>query len=215
VLSVPAAPIVPSRRSWRLRVRLFGLLSGLAFASVGCANYGSYVWFSQIPASAMPPASGYVLKAGDAIVVRVYGQDSMTSPTKIRSDGRISLLLVGELVASGKQPTQLAAEIAERLKVFMVTPQVTVSVEQSAPITVTLLGEVKSPGNQTLESPATLVQVLAQSGGLSEYADDKAIFVLRRSPAQQRIRFTYDAVLANEHGAAAFPMQSGDVIVVQ
>jgi protein involved in polysaccharide export with SLBB domain len=80
---------------------------------------------------------------------------------------------------------------------------------------VTLLGEVNTRGAQTLEPPASILQALAQSGGLTEFADESEIFLLRRVPQFQRIRFTYKAIVNNESGAAMFPLRNGDVIVVE
>ena len=78
-----------------------------------------------------------------------------------------------------------------------------------------MLGEVGSKGNLSIEPPVTLVQALAQAGGLSEFADDSAIFVLRRSPEFRRIRFKYEDLLANKGGSGGFQLRAGDVVVVE
>ena len=65
---------------------------------------------------------------------------------------------------------------------------VIVVIEES-PTQVTVLGEVRTPGRRALESPATVLDALADAGGLTEFADDDRIFVLRRN---ERIRFTFD-----------------------
>jgi hypothetical protein len=67
----------------------------------------------------------------------------------------------------------------------------------------------------TLEPPARLVEALAQSGGLNEFADPSRIFVLRQFPSYKRIRFTWKAIVHNENNAATFPLRTGDVIVVE
>jgi polysaccharide export outer membrane protein len=123
--------------------------------------------------------------------------------------------LVGEVRAAGQTPYGLAREIEQRLKVFIVSPRVTVNVETSQPISVSTLGEISTKGTLSLEPPARLVQALSQAGGLAEYADHDRIFVLRQFPKFQRIRFTYDAILNNTGGAASFPLRTGDVIVVE
>ena len=60
-----------------------------------------------------------------------------------------------------------------------------------------------------------IVEALAQAGGPSDYADRSRIFVLRRFPAFRRIRFTYEAIVHNEGGAAGFPLRTGDVLVIE
>jgi len=201
------------------RVNRHYCLSVLALMSsllTGCASYGQYVWFAQLPASeSLTPVDDYTLKVGDTINVRVYEQADLSASGKIRSDGRVSLPFAGEVVAAGKKPLQLAAEIEARLKVFIVSPRVSVSLDAAAPILVTMLGEVGSKGNLTLEPPVTLLQALAQAGGLSDFADDTGIFVVRRSPQFRRIRFNYDDLLTNKGGAGGFQLRSGDVVVVE
>jgi polysaccharide export outer membrane protein len=188
----------------------------LAAAPLGCAGAGQYVWFGEIPAADRAAMAGdYVLGVGDVINIRVYEQDGVSSDVKIRSDGKIALPFTGELVAAGKRPLELSTEIEGRLKQFIVSPRVTVNVATSQPITVTVVGEVSKIGTVTLESPARLVDALAQSGGPGEFADKSRIFVLRQFPSYRRIRFSWDAILRNENGAAAFPLRTGDVIVLE
>ena len=159
--------------------------------------------------------SEYVIGVGDTINIRVYEQESLSSSLKIRRDGRIALPLAGELVAAGKHPSQLAREIEARLKEFIVSPRATVNIEVSQPVTVTAIGEIAKVGPITLDPPARLIEAIAQTGGLNDYADKSRIFVLRQFPKFQRIRFTYDAITHNESGAAGFPLRTGDVLVVE
>lgn len=196
-----------------VRVLCLALLAG---AAGGCAGPGQYVWFAEMPAKEQGSLSGdYVIGIGDSISVRVYEQDGVSGDVKVRSDGKVALPLAGEVVAAGKRPIELSREVEGRLKEFIVTPRVTVNVTAAQPITVTVLGEVAHIGTVTLDPPARLVEALAQSGGPNEFADKSRIFVLRQFPSYRRIRFTWDAVLRNEAGAAAFPMRTGDVIVIE
>jgi protein involved in polysaccharide export with SLBB domain len=66
-----------------------------------------------------------------------------------------------------------------------------------------------------LDPPPLLLQALARAGGLTEFADDERVFVIRQQPVFRRIRFTYEAVVNNENGAAGFPLRTGDVVVVE
>lgn len=188
----------------------------LALLSSGCAGYGSFVWYSQLPQDEWTVrVDEYTLKVGDSVTVRVFGSETPSMSAKIRSDGRIPMPFAGEVVAAGKHPLELAKEIETRLKEFLVSPRVSVSVDTAAPVVVTVLGEVGNKGNQSLEPPATLLQALAQAGGLSDFADDEAIFVVRRTPTNRRIRFTWDALINNTGGAGTFQLRSGDVVVVK
>lgn len=192
------------------------LLGALCLSAVGCASAGEYTWFKDVPQSEWGLASGeYVMGAGDTINIRVYEQDNLSGTFKIRRDGRIALPLAGELIVAGKRPSEFAREVEMRLKEFVVTPRVTVNVEVAQPISITLVGEIAKVGSVTLEPPARLIEALAAAGGPNDFANKSRIFVLRQFPKFQRLRFTYDAILHNEDGAAGFPLRSGDVVVIE
>ncbi len=206
----PVRPEQPRRRSWWLGACLFFALTS------GCSSAGQYVWYSQLPRADWGQSTGeYVIGLGDTVTVRVYEQEGLSGSFKVRSDGRVAVPLAGEFVLAGKHPSEVARDLETRLKAFVVQPHVTVNVEESRPITVSTLGEVTTKGVLTLEPPARLIQALAQSGGLTDFADDGRIFVLRQFPKFQRIRFTYEAIVNNTDGAANFPLRTGDVIVVE
>ena len=188
----------------------------LGAGTAACASPGQFVWYSELPKSDWGSLTGeYVIEVGDTINIRAYEQEAVSTSIKIRRDGRIALPLAGEMVAAGKHPSQLAKEIETRLKEFIVQPRVIVNVETSQPVTVTAVGEIAHVGSLTLEPPGQLIQALAQAGGPNDYADKTRVFVMRQFPTFQRIRFTYDAVLHNEGGAATFPLRTGDVIVIE
>jgi polysaccharide export outer membrane protein len=196
------------------RVSLLGVSLMLA-PIAGCAGAGQFVWYSELPTTERGDVGGdYVIGVGDAIGIKVYEQEGLSGDVKIRSDGKIALPLAGELVAAGKRPLELSREIEARLKEFIVTPRVTVNVNEAHPITVTVVGEVGSVGILTMDPPARIVDALAKSGGLNEYADSSKIFVLRQFPTFKRIRFRWAELVRNEGGSATFPLRNGDVIVV-
>jgi polysaccharide export outer membrane protein len=188
----------------------------LCASVIGCAGPGQFTWYSELPKSEWESIRGeYVIAIGDSISIRVYEQEGVSGSFKIRRDGRISLPLAGELMVAGKHPSQLAREIEVALKQFIVSPKVTVNIDSSQPITVTSVGEIGHIGTITVEPPGQLIQAIAQGGGPTDYADKSRIFVLRQFPTFRRIRFTYDAIMHNDGGAATFPMQTGDVISIE
>lgn len=173
-------------------------------------------WYKELPNTDWKTDNQeYVIGVGDTINIRVYEQEGLSASLRIRRDGRIALPLLGELMAAGKHPSELAKEVEGRLKEFVVSPRVTVNVEISQPVTISAIGEIAKVGPLTLEQPARLIEAMAQAGGPGEFADKSRIFVLRRFPSFQRIRFTYDAIVHNDDGAAGFPLRTGDVIVIE
>jgi polysaccharide biosynthesis/export protein len=206
-------------RGFRLRsapLATLSLMVVLAGLGTGCAGAGQYVWYAEMPESERSAmTSDYIIGVGDTVSIRVYEQDALSGDVKVRRDGKTAMPLVGEIVVAGKRPLELSSEVETRLKQFVVSPRVTVNVTTSQPVTVTTLGEVGRVGALTLEPPARLVEAMAQAGGPGEFADKSKIFVLRQFPTYKRIRFTWDAILRNEGGAATFPLRTGDVIVVE
>jgi polysaccharide export outer membrane protein len=195
---------------------LFRALLCLAVIPVlsACGASGEYVWYTELP-RAEPQASEYLVDTGDVLDVRVLSHEDMNVlKQKVRADGRISLPIIGDVEARGKRPSALRAEIEGRLKDYFVSPTVTISVDQM-PVTIACLGEVSKPGVVPLEPGAGLARVLAQAGGLTDYAHRDRIFVVRQRPKPLRIRFTYEGVLHNEGEAASFQLRPGDMVVVE
>lgn len=193
------------------------LRATLCFATVhlltSCAA-GEYVWYTQLPA-AQALSAEYLIDTGDLVDIRVLGHEDMTVlKQKVRADGRISFAIIGDMEARGKRPSALRSEIEARLKDYFISPNVTISVEER-PVTIPCLGEVTKPGVVPLEPGAGLARVLAQAGGLTDFAHRDRIFVVRQRPTPMRIRFTYQWVLRDEDHAASFPLRAGDMIVVE
>lgn len=211
-------PVRSPRRRLRSFVTAasFPCLFAWSLATSACAGAGQYVWYHELPATEQGAAPGdYVIGVGDSISIRVYEQEGLSTDAKIRRDGKVALPLIGEVVVAGKRPLELSSELEVRFKQFVVSPRVTVNVNGSQPVSVTVLGEAGHIGVLTLEPPARLVEAMALAGGVGEFGDKSKIFVLRQFPTYKRIRFTYDSILRNEDNAAQFPLRTGDVIVVE
>jgi polysaccharide export outer membrane protein len=198
------------------------LCSAIACAAVllaasGCKGAGSYVWVQDLPSQAISQSvgGGYVIAIGDLVNVKVFGQEEMSVKAKVRRDGRLAIPFVGDLEVQGKRPAAIAKELEERLKMYVNSPKITVVVEESQPVTVAVVGEVAKPNTVTIDTNGGVLQAIANAGGLTDYADKDHIFVLRKYPAQLRIRFTYDALAGHDPKAAAFTLQGGDVVVVE
>jgi polysaccharide export outer membrane protein len=184
-----------------------------AVVSASCGSSGTFIWATQLPPDEVGSAD-YVIGTGDVISVHVYGQEAMSTHSKVRSDGKMSLPFLGDVVVAGKPPTVVARELESSLKSFINSPNVTVMVDESMPITVSVIGEVGHPGTIAIDSNTDLLQVLANAGGLTEYAGRDDIYVLRETPVPRRIRFTYDLLTRNPP-TSRFRLRRGDVVVVE
>lgn len=198
-------------------MRVF-LLAGLAYLLSGCVSPGRFVWADDYDQRA-EPAEAYLLAPGDVISVRVLGQEEASARgLKVRADGKVTLPLVGDVLVSDQSPDAAAKLLQERLRSLFQNPTVTVSVDEPRPFTVAVLGEVTRPGNYVLETGSGVLQALAGAGGLTQYAHEDMIYVLRKTApeaAPVRIRFTYPALSRAEGAAATFRLRPRDVVVVE
>lgn len=196
---------------------LLGALASLV-AGPGCKTSGEYVWVDSLPASPQGEAGDYLLQAGDVITIRVWNQDSITTKTRVRPDGKVSLPFVNDVRAAGASPTVLASRIQASLKDFIVNPVVTVTLDEPRPLHVAVIGEVVKPGNYPIDASGGVLQALATASGMTPFADKDRIFVIRQKPdgaGSQRIRFSYSALTKEEGRAATFRLMAGDVVVVE
>ncbi len=179
----------------------------------GCASAGTFVWVDDITPAQL--AADYVIGAGDLITVKILGQEALATEARVRTDGKLTVPFLGDVEAAGKRPNDLRRELEAGLKPFLVQPSVTLTVKETRPLAVTVLGEVGHQGMVTLEPGAGLAQALAIAGGPNDFADRDRIFVIRKSPQVTRIRFTYEGITRGIGRAAGFAMQPGDIVVVE
>lgn len=210
------------RRQLRLQSRvvtqlLLPALMAVAPLVSGCGSAGAYVWVEDLPpaVAGRPSDSEYLIREGDVVNIRVFQQEPLSTRARVRSDGRIAMPAIGDIEVRGKRPSSLKGELEARLKDYVNTPSVTVTVEEFQPITVSVLGEVGHPGAFPLDPRASLAQVIAMAGGLTDYATRDRIFVVRNGAQPLRVRFSYEGVTRGEPRAAAFGLKNGDLVVVE
>jgi polysaccharide biosynthesis/export protein len=186
-------------------------------ASSGCSGPGSYVWVAELPPdlTSRPSEQGYLIRDGDVVSVRVFNQEALSTRAKVRSDGRIAIPVLGDIEVRGRKPSALKGELEARLKDYVNAPSVTVSVEEFQPITVSVLGEVTKAGSFALDPRASVAQVLASAGGLTDYASKDRIFVVRALPKPLRVRFTYEDVTRGAAPSSGFVLHDGDLVMVE
>ena len=202
-------------RSTRCLSRLV-LALGIALGTACSHVSGPYVWVNNYAAS-QPASDAYSIGIGDLLNVQVWDNDQMSTHTRVRSDGRISVPLVNDVDVAGKAPKELARELERVLKDghFVLNPRVNVVVEESRPIVIPVLGGVARPGNYPLDPGAGIAVALASAGGLTDFAHQDRIFVVRKTPTPVRIRFSMSGITSAVGRAPTFRLQSGDVIFVQ
>jgi polysaccharide export outer membrane protein len=158
----------------------------------------------------------YTIGPGDVLQVNVYKEpDASIAAVSVRSDGAISLPLIREVVAAGLTPRQLEAKITEQLGELIKDPDVTVLVKEVHSEKIYVIGAVRKEAPISLVGPMTVLQAIAEAGGLNDYAKRSKIYILRRQGGQQaRLPFDYKAVIRGEHSEQNILLRAGDTVVV-
>jgi polysaccharide export outer membrane protein len=159
--------------------------------------------------------ANYVIGSEDVLAINVWKEADISRTVPVRPDGKISLPLLNDVQAAGLTPQQLASSIRDGLKKFMSDPEVTVIVTAVNSRRVYILGEVTHPGAQPLLSGMTVLQALASAGSFTQFANIKAIYVLRNENGKQvKYPFNYKAVVKGQNQSQNLELKPGDTIVV-
>ncbi len=163
-----------------------------------------------------PHNDSFVIGNDDVLAVNVWQEKDLSRSIPVRSDGKISLPLVGELQAAGKTPLELEIAIGNRLKNYITDPEVTVMVEQVNSRKFNILGEVTKPGSYPLAVPTTIVDAIATAGGFRDFAKKKGVYILRQGPngSVKRIPFNYAQFLKGRNPAQNIYLEPRDTVIV-
>jgi polysaccharide export outer membrane protein len=158
----------------------------------------------------------FVIGADDVLAVNVWKEPDISRAIPVRSDGKISLPLVGELQASGQTPLQLEREIAGKLQSYISEPEVSVMVQEIKSQRFNILGQVTRPGGYRLTSGMTVLDAIAQAGGFRDFAKQKSIYVLRQNAdgSQTRLFFNYKEVIKGKSPEQNVRLLARDTVVV-
>jgi polysaccharide export outer membrane protein len=187
-----------------------------AGTTAGCKPQHPFVWANDLPPTKVVVADE-ALRPGDQILVQVPRMDELSSsdPFTINADGSIVLPIIGVIDVEGMTITQITEQVNKRLKGIIVNPDARVSVVNPRLPVVTVVGEVTTPGRFEVQHNEGVLPALALAGGLTEFADLDEIYVVRKYPKYERIRFRYTDLTGGVERSLAFTLRDGDVIVVE
>jgi polysaccharide export outer membrane protein len=145
---------------------------------------------SAPPAATAAEETGlYVIGPGDQLGIFVYGAPQLSVTIPVRPDGHMSSPLISDIVAAGKTPPQLAQDIAEQLKQYIVDPNVTVMVQNFiGPFDrqIRVIGEAAEPQAIAFRQHMTVLDVMIQTKGLTRFAAGNRSILVRRVNGQER-----------------------------
>jgi len=210
------------QRRWQLGLALWGLAFSLPLPAQENANKNQQETNApsqRPPAASQTPATNdpnYVIGPQDVLDVSVWKEPGVSRVVPVRPDGKISLPLLNDVQAAGLSPSQLSAELTERLKKYIETPQVTVIVTQINSQRVYIAGQVARPGAYPLLPGMTFLQALSTAGGFGQFANQKKILLLRNVDGKQtKTYINYKEIINGSKPEENVVLKAGDQIVVQ
>ncbi|WP_369802166.1 XrtA/PEP-CTERM system exopolysaccharide export protein [Pseudorhodoferax sp. Leaf265] len=195
-----------------------GLISKLglfltAIILVGCAS-------NRYPAAPTLAASGdynYIIGPGDSLNIIVWRNPELSMSVPVRPDGKISTPLVDELIAQGKNSTEIAREIEQLLGKFVRDPVVTVIVTSFVgPYSeqIRVVGEAAKPQFLPYKQKMTLLDVMIAVGGLTDFADGNAASILRTSEGGKQYSVRLRDLVKRGEISNNVEMKPGDILVI-
>lgn len=201
------------------------LLAG-ALAVAGCAvspevplDIAGKMSAGLASSAAAETGAGVVLTlaAGDAVTIQVYGRPELTLNTPVAEDGTVTVPLAGSIEVAGLTPVKAGQRIAAAFRQgkYLVDPQVTVSMAHSRGHQVSVLGAVRTPGRFVIEPRTTVLDALAQAGGITENGSDSVV-LLRPDRTGKVVRYAIE-LKGLSQGRMAVPtltLRGGDSLFV-
>lgn len=195
--------------------RVLGLV-GVLLLLAACTN--SLPSAQTLPAAAPTDTANYRIGPGDVLNVFVWHNTDLSAQMPVRPDGRISMPLIGDIAAAGMTPTDLAAQIQDKLKTYVKDPLVTVIPTQFVGLftrQVRVIGEAVQPRAIPYSASMTALDVMIAVGGLTKYADgNRAVLVRAIDGKQQSYQVHLDSLVRDGDVSQNVAMQPGDILII-
>jgi len=157
----------------------------------------------------------YRIGPEDMLQIAIWKNDAMSREVPVRPDGMISLPLLSDVQAAGLTPLELRDSLLKRLAEYMPAPEVSVIVKAVKSFKVSVIGEIKKPGRYELGSWTTVLDILAEAGGFTEFATRTRIVILRpEGKDMKRVPFNYNKVIGSGGEQENFYLRPGDIVLV-
>jgi polysaccharide biosynthesis/export protein len=167
--------------------------------------------------STLVVTADYIIGPEDVLDITVWKNAELSKTVTVRPDGRISLPLIGDVVAVGRTSGQLADAISAKLKEYKENPQVSIIVSQVNSYVIYVLGEVARPGKFPLKSKTTILQAITIAGGFTATAARNKLVVFRFSESGEKdvkIKASYDDIVLRDGAGQNITLKPGDTLVV-
>jgi len=169
----------------------------------------------QVQAEVLTDSDQYVIGPEDVLYIHVWREDALSRTVPVRMDGNISLPLIQEIKAAGLTPLQLKEALTKRLKEFIESPDVSVTVTEANSFKVYVSGQVRTPGVVRLRSETTILQLIPMVGGFTDWANQKKILIIRKENGKEkRLTVNYKKIIKGDDSDSNIILKAGDTIIV-
>ncbi len=197
------------------------LWCAMAVLALELAGYGSATAVAAATAEmAVGPAAvgnDYRIGPGDTLQIYVWRNPELTTTVPVRPDGKISTPLVEDMIAVGKNPSQLARDVEKILSEYVKSPRVNVIVTNPVSFfsQVKIIGQVQHPQALPYREGMTVLDAVLSVGGLAPFAAGNRSRLMRMENGKQKeIRLKLDKILDGGDMSLNIPLQPGDVLLV-
>lgn len=197
-----------------LRRSMAAVLAASMLALTGCSSFKNH---PAAPASAETPDRLYKIGPLDTLNIVVWRNQDLSSTVTVRPDGRISIPLVEDVVAAGRNPADLSRDIEKSLAKFIREPVVTVIVTTFQGLSneqIRIVGEATRPQSVPYRQNTTLLDVMITAGGLTDFADGNGAVLVRGSEQGKQYSIRLKDLLKRGDISANVDMKPGDIIIV-
>ena len=170
----------------------------------------------NVPTPAPKPGdteTTYRIGVEDELQISVWREPELSSLVVVRPDGKITLPLINDIVVTGLTPDELQTLLGQKLKTYVNEPQVTVTVRSIRSRKVYIVGQAVRQGSFPLNGTKTVLELIAEAGGLNPFAKSSSIYVLRTIDGKKtKIPFDYKKAISGKTENVV--LMPGDVLVV-
>lgn len=157
----------------------------------------------------------YLINPGDVLEISVWNEDALSREVTVLPDGSIGFPLAGIVPAAGKTLESVKKELTGKLTEYIAEPVVNIVVKAAAGNAVYVTGQVKTPGKYVMTEPMHVVQAISLAGGLTPFAAEDDIIILRKnSTGGESLRFEYGELEDGKALDKKYFLKSGDVVIV-
>lgn len=157
----------------------------------------------------------YRISPEDVLLISVWKEEGLEREVIVRPDGGVSFPLSGNILVAGRTPAEVETDIATRLQRYIPDAVVTVSVVKLQGLRVYVTGQVRTPGQYTVGRYVDVLQAITLAGGLTPFANDADIKILRREGGRENVyKFNYGQVRRGQNLGQNIVLKADDVVVV-